>query len=220
MKFAIAMVIGMAAGLAAPVSAATFSKFDLDCFDNGSGGESCVIDYPMFFPDFVPPLGRNRITIATNGIPLSAAGAFAPEYHWDFYALDGSLTLGNNSLGAFGSFASFNGQTSGFMSDLLVTPFAISFTADVPANTDRCANLYAQYGTAGYVCTEVFEGVETISASLGFTNPPDSFAVTVTTQPLTGPGGTVPEPASWALLLTGFGLTGAVLRRRRAICAS
>jgi hypothetical protein len=27
----------------------------------------------------------------------------------------------------------------------------------------------------------------------------------------------VPEPASWALLITGFGLTGAMLRRRRAL---
>ncbi len=29
-------------------------------------------------------------------------------------------------------------------------------------------------------------------------------------------GSTVPEPASWALFITGFGLTGAALRRRRA----
>lgn len=32
-----------------------------------------------------------------------------------------------------------------------------------------------------------------------------------------GGAGGVPEPASWALLIAGFGLTGAVLRRRRAI---
>jgi hypothetical protein len=30
-------------------------------------------------------------------------------------------------------------------------------------------------------------------------------------------GGGVPEPASWALMITGFGLTGAALRRRRAL---
>ncbi|MBU6166772.1 MAG: PEP-CTERM sorting domain-containing protein [Alphaproteobacteria bacterium] len=29
----------------------------------------------------------------------------------------------------------------------------------------------------------------------------------------------VPEPASWALLIAGFGLTGATLRRRRALAA-
>lgn len=32
--------------------------------------------------------------------------------------------------------------------------------------------------------------------------------------------GTVPEPASWAMLLTGFGLTGAMLRRRRQVAAA
>jgi hypothetical protein len=34
-----------------------------------------------------------------------------------------------------------------------------------------------------------------------------------------GAFGTVPEPASWAMLIAGFGLVGAVLRRRRAATA-
>lgn len=32
-------------------------------------------------------------------------------------------------------------------------------------------------------------------------------------------GGAVPEPASWAMLITGFGLICAVMRRRRAVAA-
>jgi hypothetical protein len=32
-------------------------------------------------------------------------------------------------------------------------------------------------------------------------------------------GSAVPEPASWALMISGFGLAGAVLRRRRALVA-
>lgn len=33
-------------------------------------------------------------------------------------------------------------------------------------------------------------------------------------------GGAVPEPASWALMISGFGLAGAMLRRRRAVSAT
>jgi choice-of-anchor C domain-containing protein len=36
---------------------------------------------------------------------------------------------------------------------------------------------------------------------------------------VSGIGGTVPEPAMWALMLTGFGVTGAALRRRSAALA-
>jgi hypothetical protein len=32
--------------------------------------------------------------------------------------------------------------------------------------------------------------------------------------------GVVPEPASWAMLLAGFGLTGAMMRRRRPVPAA
>jgi hypothetical protein len=39
---------------------------------------------------------------------------------------------------------------------------------------------------------------------------PDPVFYRITTS-----GSAVPEPASWAMLITGFGLTGAVLRRRR-----
>jgi hypothetical protein len=34
-----------------------------------------------------------------------------------------------------------------------------------------------------------------------------------------GTSGAVPEPASWGLMITGFGLTGVALRRRRALTA-
>ena len=32
--------------------------------------------------------------------------------------------------------------------------------------------------------------------------------------------GAVPEPASWALMILGFGLTGAALRRRRIVAVA
>jgi hypothetical protein len=33
-------------------------------------------------------------------------------------------------------------------------------------------------------------------------------------------GGAIPEPATWAMLLTGFGLVGANMRRRAAATAA
>lgn len=63
-----------------------------------------------------------------------------------------------------------------------------------------------------------FAGIQSVSfggtsATVGF----DNFEFnTVTAVPLTGG---VPEPASWALMITGFGLAGAALRRRRTLTA-
>ena len=40
------------------------------------------------------------------------------------------------------------------------------------------------------------------------------------TASITQPGGGgVPEPATWTMLISGFGLAGAMLRRRRAVPA-
>jgi hypothetical protein len=55
--------------------------------------------------------------------------------------------------------------------------------------------------------------------TVAFRNDPsyvrlDNFSVTAASPP-----GGVPEPAAWALMLTGFGAGGAMLRRRRAAIA-
>jgi hypothetical protein len=47
---------------------------------------------------------------------------------------------------------------------------------------------------------------------------PAGFAIRLDTAPPIAPG--VPEPASWALIITGFGLAGAATRRRRAVAAA
>lgn len=45
-------------------------------------------------------------------------------------------------------------------------------------------------------------------------------AVVLTNPIVPGPGaGAVPEPATWALMIGGFGLAGSTLRRRRALAA-
>ena len=46
------------------------------------------------------------------------------------------------------------------------------------------------------------------------------YVVTATFDWANDPSGAVPEPASWALMITGFGLTGAALRRRRTMAVA
>jgi hypothetical protein len=54
------------------------------------------------------------------------------------------------------------------------------------------------------------EGVAKVAGGAGFTNPSGAGNAGPT------PVAVVPEPASWALLVVGFGGLGATLRRRRA----
>ena len=86
-----------------------------------------------------------------------------------------------------------------------VTSFAIgSFTSAEGAWVARTSSVFALTNGATY--------------SLRFTGltDADSTAFIDTVSLATS---NVPEPASWALLITGFGLTGAALRRRRAVIA-
>ncbi|HEX5376948.1 MAG TPA: PEPxxWA-CTERM sorting domain-containing protein [Phenylobacterium sp.] len=52
--------------------------------------------------------------------------------------------------------------------------------------------------------------------SLTFTDSNESWhGFTVGIADVAGPGGGIPEPSAWALMIMGFGLTGAALRSRR-----
>ena len=62
------------------------------------------------------------------------------------------------------------------------------------------------------------------SFSLSFSDLTNAFGNTSWTADSTGtfavntfdrPGGVVPEPGTWAMMIVGFGGTGAILRRRR-----
>jgi len=69
-----------------------------------------------------------------------------------------------------------------------------------------------EWSTANIASARFYDGVLT-AAEVGAINH----------DPVTPPDGGVPEPASWAMMLIGFGATGAVLRRRpmtaRAVAA-
>jgi hypothetical protein len=106
--------------------------------------------------------------------------------------------------------------------------YAISTIDNNPLNI----NFQAHYDVIGYgsaiLAQDFFRGVEgvtryqdsytgdlataTVSAYVNdFSNGGVNYAFTLAA---------VPEPASWALLIGGFGLTGAAMRRRRALVAA
>lgn len=204
---AIAMLL-----LPSPVAAATLvqtiDKSSLDC-SVGAFGESCLMEFNAAFPAFfAPPAGHARTTLRTEATIIHLSADFDTRYRWRFRADDGSIDLGNDSLGPGGSLNSFGSSFGGFNSGLAVSPFQISFISRIPATTDRCANLFASFGATGFSCSEHFLGVETIQATLSFLNPPDHFTLTSITS-------AVPEPQTWLMLLAGFGIIGVAARRRR-----
>ena len=61
-----------------------------------------------------------------------------------------------------------------------------------------------------------------IDPSFALTDPNYLTNYSIVLSPGVGnslPAGAVPEPATWALMIGGFGLTGALARRRRAVAA-
>jgi hypothetical protein len=95
------------------------------------------------------------------------------------------------------------------------TIFSISGSALPPSNgnqsaseTNRRVNFIAGAG-------EIITGLKFTSTGIAFEF--DSFAAEAAG---TGTGTAVPEPASWAMLIAGFGLVGAARRRRNVtVCA-
>jgi hypothetical protein len=90
------------------------------------------------------------------------------------------------------------GSESGLFWNSILCGRAIALTGAVTMDGNSISNTCSGNGSLGSGRTDF--------GSRGFAGLADQ----------TGPGG-VPEPASWAMLLVGFGLTGAMMRRRPAL---
>jgi PEP-CTERM motif len=72
----------------------------------------------------------------------------------------------------------------------------------------------------GFTALALLAGVSYFAVSSGFENTDfGAYSLNINGPgTITGAGGpAVPEPASWALMLTGFGLAGAAMRRRQSV---
>ena len=124
----------------------------------------------------------------------------------------GVMTLG------FSSGGEIDNQLSAFMGGVLTT-------GQVMVPVGQLVGITIHLGLGGFgnpgSLNDLFEssldfvtGRDLFTLPDGFTaEDPDAFIVD---NRFTPPAGGVPEPASWALMIAGFGLAGAALRRRRA----
>lgn len=107
--------------------------------------------------------------------------------------------------------------TTAFSSDLLTFPASGDEEFDI--NLTTSANAITSTGAdtdAGSAATPASLSTFSAVASGAFT---DTLAPSVPPPPSTPPLA-VPEPASWAMMLIGFGLVGGVARRRSALTAA
>ena len=134
------------------------------------------------------------------------------------------LTDGNTS-GSFSNMLTFYNDTAGVYNLSVLTQLAANGMADVNFTTLTLTGAgipggYAVFGgptsngTAWtYAISDLALGVGTYTVNLaGTANPDAAFQGTVKFNLAGG----VPEPATWGLMLLGFGLMGSSMRRRRA----
>jgi PEP-CTERM motif len=198
-------IAAFAAALAAPASAITLTT----PLAGGNGQSGIMFDITA---------GAQALTI-TGIAPSIASGTFTIEV----YTRPGTV-VGN--LGATGwtlinSFSGVTGSGAGTTTALDIADFAMAagsttglyITGTVPGTT------ITPY-TNGTAVGNTLASDANLTIKSGFGR---SYAFSDTFSPRNYNGsitysigaGNVPEPASWALLIAGFGLTGAVARRRR-----
>ena len=156
----------------------------------------------------------------TNVTLQIASGAFTSSdtvVNWSyaysyFDAAYPGVDFGNNSSGgsscsfASGSYSCFETTYNPpvpaiYVSNFLVTPQSISYTVTAPQSYDHCN---------GSTCAESWQLnqlANTFEARISASNP-------VTYSLRFDHVDAVPEPASWAMLIAGFGMVGGYLRRR------
>jgi hypothetical protein len=139
----------------------------------------------------------------------------------------GGFGAGGQVTGSFSGSGDANGQVNAFAGTLIAFSASFSGNSQVEAFTlglsDVNGLVYTignpNWGTDASYAREGFFGYNAAGSGLRFGPGPNSFCNEgVNCGFVDGPAaaGGVPEPANWAMLIAGFGLIGAVSRRRRA----
>jgi hypothetical protein len=204
---AVATMAMLAATAAAPAQAVIgYADTVLDFFDSGTG--QLAGPYGGTFPGSFPVAVSTSVVLGPPKAPdpedfLSLpTGSFVTVGFTDETVIDG---VGNDIfIGEIGA----NGERA----NVFVSSDFVNFTFLGVAQDDiTTAFDLASIGFASPVRAIKIVGLDNFGASFG-------FDVTFI-QVLPGSIGGVPEPASWAMLIAGFGLVGAMQRRRATVAA-
>lgn len=197
------LLLGVAAALGistAANAAITFTPFNGP--DPGPGaGWSVVLDYDGINTGFFGTSGGTVVSGNLANIyaaPLGDLSNFAYISNGQTYELTAPVIRGFSFyLGSVDSFNSISFYNGGSLLDTF-TGSALAPPADgdqTSANTNRRYNFNFNGATATRIVLE----------SSGNSMEWDTIAIP----------SAIPEPATWAMMITGFGLMGAALRRRR-----
>jgi hypothetical protein len=176
---------------------------------------------------FTGPYTEGGIKVEYVGALLLTGGIYTdlpgPEGSYNWYVPAGTgytkITLADNS--EFTDFQVLVG--SGFNVDNLAPILNYDLFdkgVEVASGTEP-VHLYQKgfqyYGFSGGTFDEA--RLKVLAAGFGNQEGGDYDAISIGSRSVVGPP-PVPEPASWALMIGGFGLAGAALRRRRAAPAA
>ncbi|KPF73639.1 hypothetical protein IP88_09045 [alpha proteobacterium AAP81b] len=169
-------------------------------------------------------------TPAPNGVPMSSSAAFTYRYSLGSLVREGSFSLSRfnggtdivtSGLGAggvyfdqsivhIGDFTTIGLNASGFSSAAAYGLGSASSSVGAEARWLGVSAVEYDAGGGNFVAAPTGFRLDLTSDSSGF----DYWNAAVAP-----PAGGVPEPASWVLLITGFGFVGGSLRRQRYAAA-
>ncbi len=120
-----------------------------------------------------------------------------------------TIAFGSNVYTATGAMRFFDNQGNG------ISGFNDVQTADVFDFQSAAFNNYDAISNIGPLPVAFFftNTIATNAGALNFVNPP----VNLFFQAVVGNAPAVPEPASWAMMIAGFGVAGVALRRRAKV---
>jgi hypothetical protein len=208
----------------APASAATLTASATNPFTGGTAGG---VRYRAF--DLSPPpssqreifVGRHDLGVGGNraerDASYAASNSFALSYDAGTDVLTASLNGTSQTFAnAFGGLnASFNGKPLNRLSFIVRDGSDGQQTlSDLLVNGTSFDGLSSTNGITYYTTTGNFRNSFSVSGTLGLTGPFTAGAEGDSLQVLVG--NAVPEPAAWAMMIGGFGLAGAAMRRRSA----